>query len=767
MPNGNGDITSILQILPSVQINNASRTSNTPGELNPANISISGGLPYQNSFRLDGFEINNDIDPAGATDTVQHSVRSGQSQGLNVDTSLLDSIVVLHSNVGAKYGRFSGGVVESNLRNPRKDGFHTNISLGYTSSKWTHYYIVEGLENQFANSTNENYQPNFTKHILRMNVESYLTKNLGFIASASFARSFIPLQAYNNGTSEEKRTQKRQNDNFLIKLYYNPFENLSISYHFAYMPTHNTYFTPNWKNSYYEIKSGGIQSGLKIAYNNDFGILNASLGYSKLENSRNSQANYRKMGAAAEGQWGSLSQIQDNANISLDFAFNTLELTNIKQYFSVGIEGIYQKALSHRPESTRVIFGCTNAQGTGILDNWGIDTSMCGNSAFLFQEHKVGFSTYTYGVWLEDNANIDLDSAGELNARFGIRIDGDDYFKKHTLAPRFSLSYTTPTKQTYQTQIIFGANRYYARNLLSYKYRAIMTDSRLNYSRQDVNAPWNVTTPTTMITGIYRQTSFEDLNVPYDDEIMGALVQNFGVISATVKYIHRLGKNQITQGLNTLGNEVWSNEGRTKADIVSLEISQNQPIDTFGLKHNYYLALDYNDTRRTYNTHSVYYSLNDQILYEGTQMSYANMPKQIYKQPFVLRFNTTHSLNIWRTKLNLNNTFRIRGKYDKIVLEDLNATCQNAQGGNITCESYSKRSFKESFSWDMRLGFESSVYKGNIIYINFDIYNVLNTKNLTTIGLENGVLLTGVPSNAGILTYELGRQFWAQVGYKF
>lgn len=44
--------------------NNALRTSNMSGEINPANMSISGGLPIQNSFRLDGFEMNNDIDSA-------------------------------------------------------------------------------------------------------------------------------------------------------------------------------------------------------------------------------------------------------------------------------------------------------------------------------------------------------------------------------------------------------------------------------------------------------------------------------------------------------------------------------------------------------------------------------------------------------------------------------------------------------------------------------------------------------------------------------
>lgn len=126
-PNGNGDITSALKVLPNVQFDNAQLSSNTPGEIDPANISISGGLFYQNNFQLDGFNMNNDLDPAsnasGSSGGASQGLRGGQrSQGFNIDTSLLESIVVLDSNIGAAYGGFTGGVVEANVRNPRRDG---------------------------------------------------------------------------------------------------------------------------------------------------------------------------------------------------------------------------------------------------------------------------------------------------------------------------------------------------------------------------------------------------------------------------------------------------------------------------------------------------------------------------------------------------------------------------------------------------------------------------------------------------------------------
>ena len=37
---------------------------------------------------------------------------------------------------------------------------------------------------------------------------------------------------------------------------------------------------------------------------------------------------------------------------------------------------------------------------------------------------------------------------------------------------------------------------------------------------------------------------------------------------------------------------------------------------------------------------------------------------------------------------------------------------------------------KGAFTWDMRVGFEMNVWRGNTLYVNIDIYNVLDSKNL-------------------------------------
>ena len=72
---------------------------------------------------------------------------------------------------------------------------------------------------------------------------------------------------------------------------------------------------------------------------------------------------------------------------------------------------------------------------------------------------------------------------------------------------------------------------------------------------------------------------------------------------------------------------------------------------------------------------------------------------------------------------------------------------------------------KEAFTWDMRLGFEIDAYKGNSLYVNLDIYNVLNNKNQAIYNFSTSGV--GSANFAATPTYEVGRQFWVQVGYKF
>jgi hypothetical protein len=88
-------------------------TDNTP---NQNQVTIGGGLAYDNVFLVDGVDVNDNV--------------FGQPNGLFIEEGIQD-VQVLTSGVGAEYGRFGGGVVNVIMRsggNLFSGAFRTNLS---------------------------------------------------------------------------------------------------------------------------------------------------------------------------------------------------------------------------------------------------------------------------------------------------------------------------------------------------------------------------------------------------------------------------------------------------------------------------------------------------------------------------------------------------------------------------------------------------------------------------------------------------------------
>lgn len=48
---------------------------------------------------------------------------------------------------------------------------------------------------------------------------------------------------------------------------------------------------------------------------------------------------------------------------------------------------------------------------------------------------------------------------------------------------------------------------------------------------------------------------------------------------------------------------------------------------------------------------------------------------------------------------------------------------------NSNFKQYDKMHFQVVFTWDICIGFEINICKNAVLFMNFDIYNVLNIKN--------------------------------------
>lgn len=806
-PSGNGDIGSVLKIIPNVQFDNAQLKSNTPGEIDPANIAISGGLFYQNNFQLDGFNINNDLDPIGGTSNGPNALKGGRSQGLAVDTSLLDSIQVQDSNISAAYGGFTGGVIGANVRKPRHDkgglyGWHGSMSYQFTSSTLTQYFIEASQEQNFITSSNENFQPNFTKHLVRANLEGYVSANLGVIASFSTTRSLIPLKAYSFDTGTQANSTRNQHriiDNYYIKTNYNPNEHFTLEASLAYMPQDNTYYNSVAKDSFYSMKSGGIQSGIKAIYDNNFGLWTNTLSYSWLQNSRQSEKNYfmswryaagdkdwassSSKSTASEGGYGDMEQIQKTLSYKSDMSFESLEWWKSTHEFRLGFETSYTYALRNRLNSYYAFATPKNLNGAICGSDSKFNFATCSNATTgnnwqgqyfnSVTESKPGEITlgnFAYGLYGEDSIFFNLNQFGTINTRLGLRLDNDSYMQKYTLAPRFSFNYTLPwhtLKDTnIQSTLIFGANRYYGRNLLSYQLYELVSNNTTTFTRPDANSPW---TESTSKDG-NANYDFRQLNVPYADELVAGFSQNIGIFVVVGKYIYRNGQDEVMQkseknGTSTLNT--WSNDGKSQSHVLTLSIQNLQSLEVLGVKNSILLAFDWTQTKRSYNLYAAddAYLENNDIIYDGHFIKYQDRPVSNFARPFTLRLSTTHSIKLWRTKWILNNFLRYRAGYESMVLIGKNQPNYNPAYPNMN--QYGKMYFNGAFTWDMRVGIEMRTWKNSLVFVNIDIFNVLNAKNMSTLSGTNGSIAVGIPSSTSVAVYEVGRQFWLQGGFRF
>ncbi|WP_406639816.1 TonB-dependent receptor plug domain-containing protein [Pectobacterium brasiliense] len=153
MPTGNGSIPELLKNNAAVQFSNTANSSNTPGELAPENVSFHGEKFYNNNFMIDGLSNNSNINPGAnkgqldgdpdgynATD-----LPAGGTQSFWINSELIESLEVFDSNISAKYGDFTGGVVDAKLMDPKLDNVFGKVSYRTSNDSWTSYHVDSNI----------------------------------------------------------------------------------------------------------------------------------------------------------------------------------------------------------------------------------------------------------------------------------------------------------------------------------------------------------------------------------------------------------------------------------------------------------------------------------------------------------------------------------------------------------------------------------------------------------------------------------------------
>ena len=774
LPSGNGDITSLLRTNPNVQFDNNQLSSKTPGEIAPADISINGARPWQNLFIVDGMSMNNDLDPGGTNDDFDEL--PGRSQGLALDTDLLEDIKVYDSNVPAEYGGFNGGVVQANTRDP-KAGFHGKLSAQMTRSEWTRYHLneddpdLESFEAGFGNSN----QPEFKKLITRLTLEGQLTDNFGLLGSFSRKDSTIPTRVFavsnQTDTANAAEVQTRRIDNYFLKAVWQVNEDWKLDLSLTHAPETAKTFGPNSILSAREMEAGGDSLSARLVWNAPLARVEQNLSWSELNTSRYSDSDYMifwrtstsknwsNSGAATEGGFGDIEETQKTLAYKLKADWNSFSWMGVNHSLQTGLElsqnsASYERNKPYNSYTVAKTSTCLNndpycSMGPTLANGW---DGQYANRKTVTQGN-TRFDTRTWALYLQDEMRYK-----RLTVRPGVRIDGDDYMSQTTVAPRLAIELDVFGDS--KTRITGGANRYYGRNLYTYRLRDGVAAMSTEYTRASQTSDW------VLNKQVANDSKFNQLKVPYDDELTLGLSHVQWNTEFAVKYVKRMGRDQVSRAwgehigepsedTGTLAANYYTyyNGGKSDADIYTLTITPLQAFTLGSTRTSGQFAMDWskiNNTGLSSYTANIgaTYVEDPMVQYDGKFMKYSDMPATNYNRPWTARLTTITEIE--PLHVTWSNFLRYRDGYRRIA-----ATNKKVEHEGKQVYVWEETPFSGALTWDTRVAWEMPTAKEQAVFVNLDVTNLLDKK------------IVGATETSGLPTYEVGRQFMLEVGYKF
>ncbi|NLK67107.1 MAG: TonB-dependent receptor [Campylobacteraceae bacterium] len=783
-----GTISSVIKKNPNARIQRGERTSKNSGEISPENITINGASFYQNNFLVDGISINNDIDPRGSSvDGLSNTFVwiPNPSQGQNIDISLLESVEVIDSAVSAKYGNFQGGVISAKTKDP-SPGFSGKISYSFTSDRMTKFHIDdEDREDwEYPDNTVEN-QPKFKKQKASVLFDGYITDNFGLIFNYTRTNSDIYQRAsirdYFNpvGESDEEIKLRRKNENFFVKGIWHVNDDFILRPSFTYAPYSGTYNTQYGINTMSEVEGGGLTYKLESENNFKLGTLRQTLSYQTLENNKKTNSDVKlfwykngttiKDSMLYEGVGGDMKQEQETFTYKFDFDFNEFEIANTKHRVSTGFEFIktdakyeigtpyYQGSSSKEiPTGSVCSAGDRFCNNTPVSFFWRGKQHNWSNGQYFNELSKFEGTAKAdlkqYAFYLEDEIDIE-----RFTFRAGVRFDKNDYMGDLNVAPR--LSFNADVFDDDSFNIFGGYGRYYGRSIFSYKLNAEKHKLWTEVERDDPNSDFKLSKK---YWGNYK---FDDLDVPYDDEYSLGFAKKFGNYELSGKYVKRQGRDLIRR-INTRnfpdmpkgdGKElmkdynIFTNLGKSDSDIYTVTFRNLNDIELFNTLNGFELSYSYLDTNRNYSTYDESYEGDadkvGKVVFNGKLIRDSELPKNSNDTPWTVTATTITKFP--SANLTWANFFNLQGGFEGVVRDGR----ETIDGKTYT--AYKTKDFDETFVWDTKFILDIPTQKGQEAYVSLDIYNVLDTDNAVSI------------SSGGIMSYDTGRQFWLEVGYRW
>lgn len=785
----NGDIASFLRIHPNVSLNSYAKSSNNVGEINLQDVSINGGLYYQNNFIIDGISANNDINPDSIkkfndNHTKPFGLLDNKSQGLNLDIDLVESIDVYDSYIPAKYGNFTSGVIKVNTKNPTKK-FGGKVSIAHTRDSWTKFHQDENQKRISENGAVIPHQDKFKKTIYRTNFEGHINENFGMLFGYSKVLSKIPTNDYDEkfinkkyGKNIEKYLKKELDNLFLKGIWYINDTYILIPT-FVYSVQKDDNYLAHSINSYSKQKSDDYSIGFALEADYDKFDAKYNFSFSNMKLKRDSVNNYflswfgdnvKNWGVgnynlAYEGAYGDIEQTQRNFEYNFDILTKEFQILDTKHKVNFGAKYSYKNAKFNAKEDM-YLFGVSDFTDFMLDSNLKCKTGdkLCSDKGIIPQYFKEG-NYYKKGsvdagmnslsLYLDDEINYN-----HITFRPGLRYDWDDYMKKHTIAPRVAGYYDVFNDE--KLILSAGLNRYYGRNSFSYKLNSAIFDKlEEKMTRESPKDEWIYTKE-----NINPYANFKKLNMPYDDELAFGLGYKFSNFDLRVKYVNRKGRDQIISHKDENRKIYYTNDGKSNSDIYTFSLKNLNSYEIFNIINNFEIAFDYMQTKRNIESSRYDGLLGDRnsnafIKYNKKIIKYKDKPSELFNDKWTLRLITNSKIP--NLNLTISNFFSLKAPYEMQELTDETFTYEGKEIPVIETKRHSCR-----FNWDLRVNYKKELAKNSEFFVNLDLLNVLNEKNI--IGFNDG----GHQNINQITSYDVSeniygnaRQVWLEVGVRF
>jgi hypothetical protein len=758
LPRGNGSINELLGVLPDVQFSEGDNSSIRGGEILPPDVSISGGKVFQNRFSVNGISIDSLLDPK-ADDPNDADDVPGHPQALFLDASLVEAVTLFDSNIPARYGGFTGGVVDVALRDPG-EVFSGRIDYRTTNDQWTRFHLSDQDRYDFSNSPSASFQPRFRKDAAGVSFDLPVNAGFRLLAAYRLLRSEIPLQLF-----DQTESQSRENHNLLLRGVLELGQRRRLESTLIYAPYQATYFIPDARDSRFIIDGGGLQ--LQELYRQSLpqGDAALRLSWTQHENSRQAPQNWRLWAATDSRDWGrlvdssysrqggfgALEKTQNSIEAAADFNWSLAESADFGHDLAAGL-GLELVSGTYRRTQAATVYTDPRTTPDVIC---GADLFACIDGEQFFTLRKIYdpvkltetlTSAYLYG---EDQLTYH-----NLRLRPGIRLSYDDFLGNLNLAPRLMLSYDLFGDE--QSLLTAGLNRYYGRSLLAFKLREAKRPPRSEFR----------TTSASVVTdwqpdpqSLYSVTRFSDLDTPYTDEAVIGLDQVLWNGQLSLKYILRRGQNEFSRSYGPEQSDglryyTMNNLGQSEHRILRLAWERSWTNQSLLISWVY---------QQSETSNEEYDSILDdegeepRIWYRGNIVYKSELPRRDYNRPHVVKLfyhvrlphgfgftNTTTFLGSYHSLENSGLNQEVPPALRRIdartgAVEESLAVFQDVPRGN-------------EFIFNWKLDWQRTIFSDRKLLLSLEVLNLFDRQ------VESG-------TDPG--KYQLGRQFWAGLEYQF